>query len=92
MAFEDMPKQAVINELVGRGVTLQLEKVYCGKNGCRRCPHGPYWYAYWSQGGRTRTAYVGKRVQKAVEFAHAVRKVGGRIQVIRVEDVVVDEE
>ncbi len=42
-----------------RGVTYQRELVLCGKKGCRK-RHGPYWYAYWTAGGRTRTRYVGK--------------------------------
>jgi hypothetical protein len=43
-------------------VTYQLELVRCGKRTCRRCPHGPYWYAYfWNYTtGRTRSIYVGK--------------------------------
>ncbi|MFN2589175.1 MAG: hypothetical protein ABR518_00175 [Actinomycetota bacterium] len=34
--------------------------VRCGKSGCTRCPHGPYWYAYWREDGRLRSRYVGK--------------------------------
>ncbi len=41
-------------------VTFRQEAVKCGKKGCTRCPHGPYWYAYWREGGRTRSRYVGK--------------------------------
>jgi hypothetical protein len=41
-------------------VTFRQEMVKCGKDGCTRCPHGPYWYAYWREGGRTRSRYVGK--------------------------------
>jgi hypothetical protein len=44
----------------GRGVTYQLELVLCGKPRCRK-RHGPYWYAYWSRGNRTRKRYVGKQ-------------------------------
>jgi hypothetical protein len=43
-----------------RMATYQYEKVKCGKPRCRTCPHGPYWYAYWKEGGRTRSRYVGK--------------------------------
>ena len=42
-----------------RRILMQLERVPCGRD-CRRCPHGPYWYAYWKEDGRTRSAYVGK--------------------------------
>ena len=42
------------------GVTYRLEPVRCGKRGCTRCPHGPYWYAYWRENGRLRSRYIGK--------------------------------
>jgi hypothetical protein len=41
-------------------VTYRLERVRCGKRGCSRCPHGPYWYAYWREDGRLRSRYIGK--------------------------------
>ena len=42
-------------------VSFRLESVKCGKPGCTRCPHGPYWYAYWREGGRVRSRYIGRR-------------------------------
>jgi hypothetical protein len=50
------------------GVTYRLEHVRCGKRGCTRCPHGPYWYAYWREDGRLRSRYIGKTLPDA---AHA---------------------
>jgi len=41
-------------------VSYRLEPVRCGKPGCTRCPHGPYWYAYWREEGRLRSRYIGK--------------------------------
>jgi hypothetical protein len=41
-------------------VTYRQERVKCGRQGCTRCPHGPYWYAYWREGGRMRSRYIGK--------------------------------
>ena len=41
-------------------VTYRLEPVKCGRQGCTRCPHGPYWYAYWREDGRVRSRYIGK--------------------------------
>lgn len=41
-------------------VSYRLEHVRCGKAGCTRCPHGPYWYAYWRERGRMRSRYIGK--------------------------------
>lgn len=45
--------------------TYRLEHVRCGSNKCRCASgelHGPYWYAYWSEGGRTRSQYIGKKL------------------------------
>jgi len=39
---------------------FRREWVWCGKGACRACPHGPYWYAYWREGRKTRKRYVGK--------------------------------
>lgn len=46
-------------------VTFRQEMVRCGKDGCTKCPHGPYWYAYWREDGRTRSRYVGKELPGA---------------------------
>jgi len=43
----------------GRGITYERKAVLCGKKGCSRL-HGPYWYAFWSAGGRVRSVYIGK--------------------------------
>lgn len=48
-------------------VTLRQEHVRCGKEGCTRCPHGPYWYAYWREDGRVRSRYIGKELPGDVE-------------------------
>lgn len=43
-------------------VTYRQEHVRCGRDNCGRCPHGPYWYAYWREGGRLRSRYIGKEL------------------------------
>ena len=48
-------------------VTYRLEQVRCGKDGCTRCPHGPYWYAYWREGGRLRSRYIGKQLPEGTD-------------------------
>jgi hypothetical protein len=48
-------------------VSYRLEHVRCGKQGCTRCPHGPYWYAYWREEGRPRSRYIGKSLPEGVE-------------------------
>ena len=41
-------------------VTYRQEMVRCGKAGCTKCPHGPYWYAYYREEGRLRSRYIGR--------------------------------
>lgn len=43
-------------------LTYRQQRVRCGKTACSRCPHGPYWYAYWKEEGRTRKRYVGRHL------------------------------
>jgi hypothetical protein len=47
-------------------VTYRLEKVRCGKPECSSCPHGPYWYAYFREGGRLHSRYIGPELPEAV--------------------------
>ncbi len=40
--------------------TIRSEHVKCGKSFCFRCPHGPYYYAYWKDdNGKLKKKYVG---------------------------------
>jgi hypothetical protein len=51
---------------------LELERVKCGKKGCKKCAsgelHGPYWYLYRpKENGPGRTSeYVGKMLPKTL--------------------------
>lgn len=45
-----------------RGVTYRLESVRCGKPSCTSCPHGPYWYAYYREGTKLRSRYIGREL------------------------------
>ncbi|MGG6270752.1 DUF6788 family protein [Leptolyngbya sp. AN03gr2] len=51
-----------------QGKTYVLQKRRCGKISCpcmegeiSEVGHGPYWYAYWHEQGRTKNKYIGKR-------------------------------
>lgn len=46
-------------------VTYRQAAVRCGK-GCGSCPHGPYWYAYWKEDGRSRSQYIGRELPAEV--------------------------
>lgn len=41
-------------------VKVRSQLIRCGKSNCTRCPHGPYWYAYWTEDGKRRSKYLGK--------------------------------
>jgi hypothetical protein len=51
----------------------RLEWVLCGKPSCKKCTggtgHGPYYYAYWSENGKTVKKYVGKFLPAGVDAA-----------------------
>lgn len=52
--------------------TYQQELVRCGKKNCKCAKgqlHGPYWYAYWTEGGKSRSQYIGKRLPKGIKPA-----------------------
>jgi hypothetical protein len=60
---KDFDPQAAEEAARGK-VTFRQERVRCGRPNCTRCPHGPYWYAYWREDGRLRSRYVGKDLPK----------------------------
>jgi len=47
-------------------VTYRQQFTRCGKQRCHKCRegpgHGPYWYAYWSEKGRTISKYIGSNL------------------------------
>ena len=60
---ERQGREVVERKKVGN-ITYQLERVRCGKSNCKCAKgslHGPYWYGYWSEGGKTKSMYVGKQ-------------------------------
>jgi hypothetical protein len=63
--------------------TYRLEGVRCGSKSCKCVQgelHGPYWYAYWTEGGRTRSQYVGKKLPKGVGRRPTRRKVSDNLR------------
>ncbi len=59
-------------------ITYQLQYRKCGKSSCSTCRngqgHGPYWYAYWRDGSRLRSGYVGKVNPYTTSVEHTVNK------------------
>lgn len=58
-----LPSQHKDRHTMSNKITYRQQYTRCGKERCRKCRegqgHGPYWYAYWSEKGRTVSKYVG---------------------------------
>jgi len=56
-------------------ITYQLQYRKCGKAACGTCRdrqgHGPYWYAYWREGTRLRSGYIGK-IQPSADHSSTI--------------------
>lgn len=53
----------VVDRKIIKGVNYQHELIKCGKKTCKCAKgelHGPYWYAYWRDGKRVKSKYLGK--------------------------------
>lgn len=55
-------------------ITFRFETVRCGKENCSRCPHGPYWYAYWKENGRTRSRYIGRTLPSVARQSYEAKR------------------
>ena len=55
-------------------ITFRFETVRCGKENCSRCPHRPYWYAYWKENGRTRSRYIGRVLPQAAKDSYESKR------------------
>lgn len=64
-------------------ITYQLQYRKCGKPSCGTCKrgpgHGPYWYAYWREGAKLRSGYIGK-VQPVGVSPAAIARAEARAQ------------
>jgi uncharacterized protein DUF6788 len=67
-------------------ITYQLQFRKCGKPSCGTCKrgpgHGPYWYAYWREGAKLRSGYIGK-VQPAGVAPAAIARAEARAALLR---------
>lgn len=64
-SWKRMPTITAMTQLPNdQHITYQRQYRKCGKASCSTCRdgqgHGPYWYAYWREGARLRSGYVGK--------------------------------
>ena len=62
-----LERSGVVDPTDGPNVSLRKQMVRCGKSECTKCPHGPYWYAYWTEEGRRRSRYIGRLLDESLE-------------------------
>ena len=56
------------SKLIPDNATIRKEYVNCNHENCFRCPHGPYYYAYWrSNDGKLKKKYIGTFCPKMPE-------------------------
>ena len=59
-----------VGSVKGPDGLYRLEYTKCNRTSCKKCQdgkgHGPYWYRYWWEGGKTRKKYVGKELPEYV--------------------------
>jgi hypothetical protein len=58
--IDDMGRRVLRKILKEYGLDFYVKYVYCGKDKCRSCPHGPYLYASRREGGKVKNVYLGK--------------------------------
>ncbi|MGB8360227.1 MAG: hypothetical protein WCE80_02390 [Acidimicrobiia bacterium] len=61
-----LEQAGAIDPTDGPRLGLRKQMVRCGKSGCTKCPHGPYWYAYWTENGKRRSRYVGRLLDESL--------------------------
>jgi len=54
------------NETFKTNGHFYLKFKFCNKNGCRSCPHGPYWHQFYSTKGEIKGRYIGAKVTKSI--------------------------
>ncbi|MGD2060857.1 MAG: hypothetical protein PVF87_08340 [Acidimicrobiia bacterium] len=61
-----LERSGAIDPVEEANVSLRSQEVRCGKAGCTKCPHGPYWYAYWTENGKRRSRYIGRLLDESL--------------------------
>jgi hypothetical protein len=58
--IDDMDRRVLREILREHGLDFYVKYVYCGKEMCRSCPHGPYLYATRREGSKVKSVYLGR--------------------------------
>src|SRR5579859_252623 len=77
-----------MGELMNGKVTYHQQVSYCGKQRCRKCRdgvgHGPYWYAYSTENGRTTRSYIGKNLPAELQGLQESTSINPEAVVLRI--------
>ncbi len=66
LARAQLDRAGAVDPTAEPNVSLRKQMVRCGKSACNRCPHGPYWYAYWTEDGKRRSRYIGRLLDESL--------------------------
>jgi hypothetical protein len=78
-------RKRVVDKIEVHGVTYLSMLVPCGRKWCKKCPHGPYWYAVKWHKQKRKEIYIGREFKTLVQF-DLERKVA-RLEKIKEEEV-----
>jgi len=79
-------ERKLLDELSELGLprgSIVAKYVKCGKEGCRKCPHGPYYYLVWKEGGKTKWKYIGK----VVDAMEAEKRKKAKIIIQKIKEI-----
>ena len=54
-------------DLNPKKISYRSKYIKCGRESCNSWPHGPYWYAEWTESGKRKTKYLGKILNEIIE-------------------------
>jgi hypothetical protein len=57
---------ATVTSFVHNGIRYRSEYRRCGDATCTKCPHGPYWLAYWWDENGRNVLYIGRKLPSSV--------------------------
>ena len=76
-------EKVILNEISKLGSlegTIVKRFIRCGKEGCKKCPHGPYYYLVRKVNGKTKWKYLGTELKADLRQARELKEKLRKIQ------------
>jgi len=64
----------IVRTLKIDGLYYVLRWVGCGKKGCKKCPHGPYWYCNFQRSQKKISVYLGSEFKTLAQRNEELKK------------------